>query len=269
MGLPSPFNQRLICITVATGLAVVQLHSHAAGPSHIVGVDRGHDQTLAQRDPAEFVRAALAHCNSTIRDYTCRLTKQEYIDGHLRDPLQLRVLTRHEPFSVLMKIEGRARSIRQALYIEGRHADESGRPCIVVEPTGLNRLFVSSAEIRIDDERILSNNRLTIEQFGFQKALQRFAMDSAAAAAAGDLDLQYSGTGIIDGRPTFILSRRLPYSPGGRYPDALSVMHFDQEWLVPTSMTSYADLAGRQLLGSYIVTKVRLNPGLTESEFKL
>jgi hypothetical protein len=61
----------------------------------------------------------------------------------------------------------------------------------------------------------------------------------------------------------------LPYDgPEGTYPDARMVLHLDQEWLLPTAVYSYADHEGKDLLGSYVFTKVRLNPGLTDDAFK-
>ena len=60
---------------------------------------------------------------------------------------------------------------------------------------------------------------------------------SAIAAEQGVLNIRYAGTGVIDGRPTFVIVRDLPYSgPRGPYPDARMVLHLDQEWLLPVAV---------------------------------
>ncbi len=77
------------------------------------------------------------------------------------------------------------------------------------------------------------------------------------------------GEGAIDGRPTYVLIRHLPYDgPNGTYPDALMVLHLDQEWLLPTAVYCYADREGKELLGSYVFTNVRLNTGLGDEAFE-
>ena len=46
------------------------------------------------------------------------------------------------------------------------------------------------------------------------------------------------------------------------------VLHLDQEWLLPTAVYCYADHEGKELLGSYVFTNVRLNTGLGDADFK-
>jgi hypothetical protein len=92
-----------------------------------------------------------------------------------------------------------------------------------------------------------------------------------AAAECGELVLFYAGTGTIDGRPTYVLERRLPYDPASdRYPNARLVLHVDQAWLLPVGVYSYADVDDpASLLGSYTMTRVQPNVGLTDAAFLL
>ena len=69
-------------------------------------------------------------------------------------------------------------------------------------------------------------------------------------------------------RPTYVFERRLPYTGDhGLYPDRLLVVHLDQECLLPTCCIAYADEAGTKLLGRYVITDVKFNVGLTDSDF--
>jgi hypothetical protein len=80
---------------------------------------------------------------------------------------------------------------------------------------------------------------------------------------------KHEGEGSIDGRPTFVLARYLPYTgPNGKYPDARLVVHLDQEWLLPVGIYSYADREARVLLGSYISTEVELNRSFSDLAFR-
>jgi hypothetical protein len=108
-----------------------------------------------------------------------------------------------------------------------------------------------------------------MDEFGFEATFALFDRSNSLAIRNNVLELSYTGDGEVDGRPTYVLTRRLPYEgENGPYPDAKLVVHFDQEWLVPTAVFSYADADEKELLGSYVFTKVELNPGLTDGDFK-
>ena len=85
----------------------------------------------------------------------------------------------------------------------------------------------------------------------------------------GVLDIRYDGPGRVDGRPTYVLVRHLPYSgPEGEFPDARLVLHLDQEWLLPVAIYSYGDREEKELLGSYVLTSVKLNQNFDDDTFK-
>ena len=88
------------------------------------------------------------------------------------------------------------------------------------------------------------------------------------ARERGVLDIRYEGAGSVDGRPTYVLVRHLPYSgPEGEFPDARLVLHLDQEWLLPVAIHSYADREEKELLGSYVLTSVKLNQDFDDETF--
>ncbi len=226
---------------------------------------------LAQRDPEQFMRYCLDRYRAEIRDYTCVFEKCERIGGKLRKVEQIEVRYREQPTSVYMIWKKNADKARRVLFIDTpEFVNGKGEKIAHIEPAGaIARLFVSDVEIPIHGEQARRSSRRPIDQFGFRRALEKLLSDNARAAERGELEFHYSGNGEIDGRPTWVFERILPYrGPNGPYPNARMVMHIDREWLLPTAVYTFADKEGKQLLGSYIYTQVRLNPRLPDEAFK-
>lgn len=227
-------------------------------------------EAMAQRDPMSLASLARERYDREIRDYSCVFIKQERIDGQLTPVQEIEVLFRREPHSVLMKWVKNEDQCRRALYIRGRNVDRSGQEQALVEPAGcIARLFVSQTLIPIHGSQSRKASRRTIDEFGFKSTLDLLYNYNKLAESRGELDFAYAGAGMVDGRPTFKLVRNLPYNgPKSGYPDARMVLHLDQEWLLPVAVYSFADRNERQLLGSYVMTRVRLNRNLTERDFR-
>lgn len=222
------------------------------------------------RDPAMITTMARERYTS-IRDYRCRLIKQERIDGKLRDIEEVDVLYREAPKSIFMKWVRNADQVKRALFVDdGKLVNSKGEKMAKIEPNGsVIRLFVKEVEMEIHGPRAREASRRTIDEFGFGSTLDLLDRYNKIGRERGVLDLRFEGEGVIDGRPTFVLVRRLPYDgPKGVYPEAKLVLHIDQEYLMPVGVYSYADNEGRELLGSYLFTQIQLNPGLTEADFR-
>lgn len=224
-----------------------------------------------QRDPYLIARLSRERYEREVRDYRCVFVKQERIDGELKPVEEIDVRYRKSPASIYMTWLRNADQVKRCLYIDRPDfVDERGRKFALVEPAGmLVRLIVSKVEIPIHDKLARQASRRTIDEFGFGATLDLLDRYNEVASKRGVLNLRYAGEGVVDGRPTYVLERFLPYDgPNGDYPDARLVIQFDQETLMPVSVKSYADEAGTHLLGSYEFRQVRLNPGLTEADFR-
>lgn len=223
------------------------------------------------RDAATLARLAEEKTQKVVHDFRCIFLKRERIDGKLRDEEIIDVAFRDAPTSVYMVWQKNADQARRAIFIDSReYTDNKGNKLVRVEPAGsVARLFVSEARIDVHGSEARAASRRGMDEFGF-KALMRLLNDyNDIARKEGVLDFYYEGEGVIDGRPTYVLVRRLPYTgENGKYPDALMRMHIDQEWMIPTAVYSYADKDGKELLGSYVYTQVRLNLKLTDEDFK-
>lgn len=234
--------------------------------------DSGDLAALARRNPMAFIRLAQEHVNTRIRDYTATFLKQEQIGGRLGPVQNIDIRFRSAPVSVFMHWRENADQARRVVYQDTpEFRDGKGRKIARIEPAGIiARALVSQVTREIDGADARAASRRTIGEFGFKSTLDLFERyNRLAIGKTGRLDLRYAGEGSVDGRPTFVLERRLPYTPGGPYPDAKLVVHFDQEWLAPTAVYSFADEEGTLLLGSYVFTNVRINPGLSNSDFSL
>jgi hypothetical protein len=226
---------------------------------------------LARQDPVSVTRLGAEQYKRTIRDYRAVFQKQERIDGRVRPVEEIEVLYREKPVTVFMKWRKNADKARRVLYVDSpENVDAQGRRIARVEPNGaIVRLFVDDIMMPINGPEAREASRRTIDEFGFARTFGLLERFNTIGAQDGVLDFKYQGEGQIDGRKTIILARHLPYTgETGKYPDALMVLHLDQEWLLPVAVHSFADHAGMELLGSYVFTSVQLNPGLTDADFR-
>ena len=225
---------------------------------------------LARSDPAALFALAQERCERNVRDYACVLHKQERLGGVLTKVQELEVRFRQQPLSVYMIWRANAEKARRALFIDApQFVNADGAKFARIEPAGfLARAFVSQVERPIHGDEARNSSRRTIDEFGFRFCLTSFNRVTDMARRNDEVSLRYQGEGRVDGRPTLVFVRELPYSgPGGLYPDARMIIQLDREWLVPTALHSYADAACKELLGSYVFSQVRLNPGLTDRDF--
>jgi len=218
---------------------------------------------LAGRDPWALARLARERYQRDVHAYTCVFLKQERIDGKLRDVEEIEVRFRDQPKTVYMIWKRNADQAKRVLFVDSPDfRDKNGEKVARVEPAGpLIRLLVDDVFMPIHGKYAQQTSRRSIDEFGFAATLDLLERYNRLGAERGVLELRFAGEGEIDGRPTFVIERYLPYEgEGGLWPDAKMVMHIDQQWLLPTAVYSYADREGRRLLGSYVLTKVRLNP---------
>ena len=225
---------------------------------------------LLRTDPWQFAQYARAQCEQRLHDYTCVFEKQERINGKLGDREEIEVRYRRDPLAVYMIWQRNADQAKRVLFKnDPEYINDDGEPQAKVEPAGaLIRLVVPEIFMPIHGERAKKSSRRAIDDFGFLSTFRLLDRYNTLGKQAGVLNIYYEGEGVIDGRPTYRIVRLLPYTgEDGKWPDARMVMHIDQEWLLPTAVYSYADQAGTILLGSYVHTNVKLNPGLSEKAF--
>jgi hypothetical protein len=228
-------------------------------------------EQLLESDPMAVVRLGHQRYRRDIRDWRALLSKQELLPDGLSLVQEIEVRYRAVPQTVFMLWTKNAGGVRRALYAPGdsRYVDQYGRALARVEPNGaLVRLITTDVFVQIHGPDARRNSRRTIDECGFAATFASLERINVLAAARGVLDLRYAGAGEIDGRKTFRIVRNLPANGAdAAFPDRRMVLHLDQEWLLPVAVYSYGDTAETQLLGSYVFTRVELNPGLDEASF--
>jgi Protein of unknown function (DUF1571) len=225
---------------------------------------------LAKSDPVAFIRYCRdQYVRNGDRDYTCLFSKQERVSNRLGRKEKVDVRYRDEPFSVHMRWLENPTAASEALYVKNAWRDKNREELAWFKPKGaLIRLIVPKIQQPIHGARAKRSARRTIDQFGFRSTLNLILKYVDRGLRRGELTLAFVGDGRVDGRPTWVFERQLPYTGNDKvYPDGLLRFEIDKEWLVPTSCFAYADSSGKKLLGSYEFSDVRFDVGLTADDF--
>ncbi|NLX12661.1 MAG: DUF1571 domain-containing protein [Phycisphaerales bacterium] len=224
-------------------------------------------EELAGEDPLRFFKQMLDRYDQRVRDYTCTFTKQELVGGALTEEQVIDVHFREQPFSVLFKWVKNEDKCSRVLYVEDRWVKD-GLQMALVEPGVIARLFVPYVMRQIDGKDAYKSSRRTINQFGLRNSLALVIQYCELAQSRGLLDFTYLGSGEVDGRPTLVFERHLPYTGEDcEWPDRVLVVHVDKELQMPILCVAYADDAKTQLLGKYLTTDIKLNVNLPDSVF--
>lgn len=224
-----------------------------------------------QADPMAVVHRAQERLLREVKEYSATLTKQERLGNKLTAVQEIEIRVRHEPHTVYMLWRKNADQARRAFYMDApEFRDKRGQRIAKVEPNGaIIRAILSEVTVPIDGDQARQSSRRTIDECGFAATFSLLEHFNKLAAEKGVLKLAYGGTGVVDGRPTYVIIRDLPYDgPKSPYPDAHMVLHLDQELLLPVAVYSYADHEGKTLLGSYVFTDIDLNPNFDDKSFK-
>lgn len=206
----------------------------------------------AERDPMVLIREGQARYEREIRDYEFILIKQERLGGELGEAQEIEVRYRRDPLAIYMLWRKNVGEAKRALFRdEPAFHDDEGRRLARVEPGGaVIRMFVKDVMVPMRGEHADLASRRALDECGFETSFELMQHYCTMARERGELKLTLAGTGEVDGRPTYVIERHLPYvGENGRYPDAKLVLHMDQEWLLPVAVESYSDHERKELLG--------------------
>ena len=214
-------------------------------------------ERLAREEPLTLIRLSRKNYQRSVRDYICTFTKQELINGHLKEPQTITVCCKEAPFSVLMHWQQSNATVDKLLFVE-----KDGKGTMLIRLKGLGGLL-GTVKRDVNDPRNRQSSLRGPDQFGFSRSLQRIIAVCEKAEQHGDLKIDYLGIEEVDGRPCLVLLRTLPMEKG--YPAARLRLFLDREYLLPTRIESYD--TGGSLLSVYMFTGVRFNVGLTDELF--
>ena len=227
----------------------------------------------------KFANREQAYLRQTVRDFTCRVTKRERIDGELQDYYYIDMRVREQtsaggrvtqPLSVLLEFLGPSDvEGRRALFVAGQNDDR-----LLVRKGG--RRF-SHVVIDIDPfgSIVKRESLMPINEIGFTHLLDRtirtLQQDIAADPSGDNTIVERITTATINGRPCEMLRITHPQRRDGLQFFSAS-MSIDSELHVPVRFDVYdwPETPGQQppLMAEFTYTNVTLNVDLDDATFE-
>lgn len=284
---PKQFTQRRIQLVVGAALAgILYLQFALTEENEVVlsprspivmaaTVAQDPFEKLIRTDPLEaLIRSRDRHA-SQVQDYKCTMVKQEMLPSGMSEEQEIDVLFRQQPYSVVLTWRRNPGLAERVVYVKDRWIDEDAeeadeRDLAVCQPGPVARLLIKSIKQPIHGKLAQKASRRFVDEFGFTRALDLLIKYCEIARESGDLKLAYCGETRFDGRPVWVVRRTLPYTgPDGAYPDRTAEVFIDKEYRVPVAVYCYSDDAKepRNLLGKYEYRNIRMQVGLSESDF--
>jgi hypothetical protein len=233
-------------------------------------------ELLMRRDPlAALIEARIQHLEEVV-DYECLLVKQELLTSGMSKEQEIKVKFRHMPYSVLMEWQRNPGLAVRVLYVKGRWTDATAenpedRELALAQPGVIARIFLKSLKQPIHGKLAKKASRRFVDEFGFQKTLDRLIDICELGRSRGELKLEFGGDSRFDDRPVWVIRRSLPYTgEGGLYPDRTAEILVDKDYRVPVAVYCYSDekAQSKNLIAKYEYRNVRMRVGLTEKDFE-
>jgi len=209
-------------------------------------------------DPLKLLHQCLRVCNS-IKDFTAVFTKEEQVQGKILPVETTQMKLRTEPFSVYMHWIKKPHKGREVIYVAGKYDGK----IVGHQPLGPLNFSQRSAP---DAKSLMKRSRRPITQAGFQNAIKDIVRTTELGRQNNEILITYLGTEAIFDRPAHVIHRVFTRERA-EYPVHLGVTYIDKEWMVPVKIGGY-DRKGR-LLGVYTYSDVKLNVGLTDTDFDI
>jgi hypothetical protein len=235
-----------------------------------------HDHPLAS--VLKFAHEKRAYLQHTVRDFTCRVTKRERIDGELQDYSYIDMWVREQtslggrvtqPLSVLLEFLGPSHvEGRKALFVAGQNDNR-----LLVRKGG-RRFGYVVIDIDPFGESVRRESLVPITEIGFSHLLDRtiraLQQDLAADPSGGNTIVEHITTVMIDGRPCQMLRISHPLRRDGLQFFSAS-MSIDSELHVPVRFDVYdwPDTPDHKppLMAEFTYTNVTLNVHLDDAIF--
>ncbi len=201
-----------------------------------------------------------------VRDYECRLIKQERVHGKLLPPAALTLRVRHDPFSVYLRCDGPGpdRGL-QACYVAGRDAG-----MMRVHPAGWLGI-VGFVSVDPHDPRAFETNRHCITEAGLGHLLE-------STARYWDMERRLNRTIVriaddeLHGRPCVRIETIHPDRNAGPFYGYRCVLWLDRFTHLPAGAETYdwpppGGPGDGELLERYRYLGLRCNIGLRDADF--
>jgi hypothetical protein len=226
----------------------------------------------------KFAREEQAYLQQAVRDFTCRVTKRERIDGDLQDYYYIDMRVREhkhadgqvtQPLSVLLEFLGPSDvEGRKALFVAGKNDNK-----LLVRKGG-KRFGYVVIDIDPFGESVKRESLMPINEIGFSHVLDRtistLEQDVVADPSGDNTIVEHITTATINGRPCQMLRITHPLRRDGLQFYSAS-MSIDSELHVPVRFDVYdwPETPGEQppLTAEFTYTNVTLNTNLDDAIF--
>lgn len=211
-----------------------------------------------------------------VRDYSCRVVKQDRIDGRLRPHEYIDAKVRHalyrngqlvKPRGVYMKflhpeyVRG-----REILWVEGENKGE-----MVVRRGGRRGLEFLTLTVDVHNDIVSRNSRYPITDMGMINMVLRLIEIGRHDMQYGECEVKFFEDVKVDGRDCLCIQVLHP-RPRDEFKYHLARVYVDDEWPVPIHFEAYdwpeSPDEKPPLLESYSYLRLRLNVGFTDAEFR-
>lgn len=226
----------------------------------------------------KFAHEERAYLQQTVRDFTCRVTKRERIDGELQDYHYIDMRVREQvsmggqmmqPLSVLLRFLGPSEvEGRRALFVAGQNDNK-----LLVRKGG-RRFSYMVIDIDPFGPSVKRESLMPITEIGFSHLLDRtihtLQQDIAADPSGSNTSVEHITTATINGRPCQMMRITHPLRRDGLQFYSAS-MSIDSELHVPVRFDVYdwPELLGQPppLIAEFTYTDVKLNANLDDANF--
>ena len=226
----------------------------------------------------KFAHEERAYLQQTVRDFTCRVTKRERIEGELQDYYYIDMRIREQtyaggqetqPLSVYLEFLGPSHvEGRRALFVAGQHDNK-----LLVRKGG-RRFGYVVIDVDPFGESVKRESLMPINEIGFSHLLDRtirtLQQDVVADPSGDNTIVEHITTATINGRPCQMLRITHPLRRDGLQFFSAS-MSIDSELHVPVRFDVYdwPETPGQQppLTAEFTYTNVTLNVNLDDAVF--
>lgn len=226
----------------------------------------------------KYAREERSYLQRAVRDFTCRVTKRERIEGELQDYYHIDMRVREEshadgqatqPLGVLLEFLGPSDvEGRRVLFVAGQNDGK-----LLVRKGG-RRFGYVVIDIDPFGESVRRESLMPINEIGFSRLLDRtirtLEQDVTADPTGTNTIVEHITTVKIDGRPCEMLRITHPARRDGLQFFSAS-MCIDSELHVPVRFDVYdwPEAPGEQppLTGEFTYTNVKLNTNLDDAVF--
>ncbi len=217
----------------------------------------------------DYARKLLAQMDNNIRGYTCTLVRRERIDGRLGEyeyiAAKIRPQQGDTPLGAYLKYLGDGKFAgREILYVAGE------RDGNMLVRKGGPRFSYITANIPPASDAAMRSNRYPVTQIGVRQLAVRLIQQGVRELHYQECTVEYFDNAKVNGRSCLHIRVEHPQKRP-HFTFHRADIYIDKQMKVPVRYTAYLwpEKPGEEppLLEEYNYLNIRMNPGLSESDF--